>query len=262
MPLRGYLEALGRPFNPALRRLDPARQRPGEEANQTPATHGLDDVGVEAPFVEPGSPAQVRDCVQRVVVVRDEKDQRASPLHPAFDLHREIERLTALAEGGRDHPKGGHEPVLRVATGIVDEACIEPERNVVQEDPSVDRSDVNSALLAAAKSVEHGHRIIAVEAEISGKVVPGSERDADKGHVVLESLAGHGPQRPISPGHPERGSARLCTLPGDRGDIVPAPERVGVDPPSLGLCDQLLGRRLIVSRPRIDDQEGTAWSSD
>ena len=144
----------------------------------------------------------------------------------------------------------------------MDEARVEPQRNVVQEDPSVDRSDVDSALLAAAKSVEHGHRIVAVEAEISGKVVPGPERDADEGHVVLESLAGHGPQRPISSGHPERGNARLCTLPGDRGDIVLALEHVGVDPPSLGLCDQLLGRRLIVSRPRIDDQEGPAGSSD
>ena len=47
-----------------------------------------------------------------------------------------------------------------------------------------------------------------------------------------------------------------------RGDIVLAPEHMGVDPPALGLCDQLLGRRLIVSRPRIDDQEGTARWSD
>jgi hypothetical protein len=79
---------------------------------------------------------------------------------------------------------------------------------------------------------------------------------------VLERLPGHGGERPVSSGHPERWSACSSTLPDDRGDVVVGPEQVGVDPSALGLGDQLLGRRIIVSRSRIDDQEGTPGSSD
>jgi len=79
---------------------------------------------------------------------------------------------------------------------------------------------------------------------------------------VLERLAGHGGERPVSSGHPECGGTRFCALPGDRGDIVVGREYVGFDPSALGLYDQLLGRRIIVSRARIDDQEGTPGSGD
>ena len=147
-------------------------------------------------------------------------------------------------------------------SGVVHEARIEPERDVVQENPAVDHTDVDATFLAVAKGVEHGNWIVAVEVEVSGKVVPGPERDAHEGNIVLERLTSHGRERPVSPRHPECRSARVGMFTGNRGEIVARAEHVGVDPSALGFCHQLLGRRLIVSRPWIDDQEGTTRSRD
>jgi hypothetical protein len=98
----------------------------------------------------------------------------------------------------------------------VDKARVETERNVVQEPTFPYASDVDGALLAV-EGPEGAYRILRVEAEVEGEMIPGPERDADEGPLGLHSDSCNGSEGPVAAGHADR--ARAVARERDR--IVP-----------------------------------------
>src|SRR4029453_17863487 len=80
---------------------------------------------------------------------------------------------------------------------VVDEARVEAERDVVQEPALACEADVDAALLPVERG-ERCERVLDVEAEITRKVVPGAEGDADEGPVLVHGNAGDLCERPVS----------------------------------------------------------------
>jgi hypothetical protein len=85
----------------------------------------------------------------------------------------------------------------------VDEACVDAERDVVQEQPLVRAADVDAAFLAA-ESAQRGNRIAAVQPEVACEVVARPERDAHERDVKFERNLGNGREGAVSARHAER----------------------------------------------------------
>ena len=66
-----------------------------------------------------------------------------------------------------------------VRLSAVNELGIEPERDVVQEEPVGDSADVDSPL-GAVERVESAHGIVTIQPQIAREVVPRPEGDADQ----------------------------------------------------------------------------------
>src|SRR2546427_724430 len=73
----------------------------------------------------------------------------------------------------RDERSGAREgfAATAVALAAVDEPGVGAERDVVEEDPLADPPDVDSPLGAAERG-QRGERIVAVEPDVAGEVVP------------------------------------------------------------------------------------------
>jgi hypothetical protein len=72
-----------------------------------------------------------------------------------------------------------------VALALVDELRVEPEGNVVHEEPVADAADVDP-LLRPFEGVQCLDRIVRLEPEVAREVVPGAVRDADEWQAALE----------------------------------------------------------------------------
>src|SRR4026208_2227010 len=112
-------------------------------------------------------------------------------LAPALDLERHVERLPATAERGGKHASKRDEAISRLPGGIVDEARVDAERNVVNEPAVVCAADVHAAFLAR-EGGQGGEGIVGIEPEIAREVIPRPERDAHEGPVVLDGDARDG----------------------------------------------------------------------
>src|SRR4026207_37817 len=96
-------------------------------------------------------------------------------LAPALDLERQVERLPATAERGGEDAGKRDEAISRLPGGIVDEARVDAERNVVHEPAVVCAADVHAAFLA----LEGGQRregIVGIEPAIGRPARPASVR--------------------------------------------------------------------------------------
>src|SRR6266540_7327062 len=89
----------------------------------------------------------------------------------------------------------------------MDDSGVEPERDVVEEEPATGAADVDPPL-AAPEGIERADRILPVEAEIPGEVVPRPERNADERQVALDRQRGDGRQRADAPRDSDRLSSR------------------------------------------------------
>ena len=96
----------------------------------------------------------------------------------------------------------------------VDEAGVDPERDVVQEEAVVDAGHVDPPF-DAGEGRQGSQRIVSVEAEVAREVVSRPERDADKGQPALDRHLGDRRERPVAPRDPEgpglRARARAVT---------------------------------------------------
>ena len=100
----------------------------------------------------------------------------------------------------------------------VHEPRVQAERDVVQEEALADASDVDAPLDAVVERGERAERIVAVEAEVAGEVVPRPERDADERHVLLDRDLCDGSERAVAARHPEH----VCVgLPRQLRQVVP-----------------------------------------
>jgi hypothetical protein len=85
-------------------------------------------------------------------------------------------RATVALQQIREHVEGRRELVISIG-GRVDDLGVGAEGGVVDEGPAADDSQVDVQLDAVGQRVETGSRVVAIEAEVRGKVIPGAGRD-------------------------------------------------------------------------------------
>jgi hypothetical protein len=202
---------------------------------------------VQAPLVE-APPLADDEEVELVRVVCDQDD--AGPNVDAVDR----ERLDPSA-GARQQPQRTNRGEGVAATAMVlapvDESRVEAERYVVEEEPPVDASDVDSAF-DAGEGRQRPERVVPIETEVAGKVVPGSVRDADEGKPALERDLGDRCKRAVAPRDSE--AVRISGA-CDFGGVLTGAEGMRVDPARPRACRKLVRARFRVPCTRIDDEE-------
>src|SRR5688572_96301 len=248
-------ETRARSLDEPLRFRGPSPRSLGEKGDERPAPDRLDDIEMEQTPVEALPRAELGDVVAAVVVVGHERYEGEPLLAPPVRLEGERERPAAAPQGRGDQAERGDEPVPGLPGRVVDEARVDPQRDVVQEDAAVYGSDVDSPLLAA-EGREGGERIVGVEAEVAGEVVPRAEGHAGERQVSFQRDLRHGGERAVAPGGADGRRAVVCGLPRERSRIVPRPELTSVDPEPAGLRDELLRRGRTGAGTRIDEEEG------
>ena len=153
-----------------------------------------------------------------------------------------------MLAGGRTRHDAGD------AFAPIHEPRVEPERDVVQEDPAVHPARVDAGF-PAREGIEGGNRIIAVEPEVTREVVSCTERDDDNGTSRSRATSATGPSEPSPPAIPSACAlAALATSagssPGERR-CVSRLRRCASSRSASGLGSASPARGLITSRPPI-----------
>ena len=120
----------------------------------------------------------------------------------------------------------------------MDEARVEAQRDVVEEEALSDRAHVDPPL-AAVESREGSDRVVPFHAEVSGEVIPRPEWNADEWKVALESDCRDGGERAVSTGHSEGFRSGVGPPAGDLGRVVALAEDVDVDTKAPSLLGEL-----------------------
>ena len=142
-----------------------------------------------------------------------------------------------------------------VVLATVDEVRVGAERDVVEEHAVVRPSDVDPPL-GSGVGVECADRVITVEPDIAGEVVPGAERDAHERQVPLDRDRRDRRERAVPAGDPELlriGAPRKL----DR--IVALSQNACDDPAPPRGIDELLDCRPGRPRAGIYEQEAGHW---
>ena len=238
--------AVDRRPQPRLRRADfelGARALiPGDPAE------AVRDVEVELALVEALALPE-REQVECVVVVRDQHEPRSD----VIPVDREALAATSVLHGQRQCTK----PSERIAAAAVvlapvHEAGVDPERDVVQEEPVACARDVDPPFDPVVESCERGDRVVPVEPEVAGEMVPRPERDADERHVLLDRDRCDGGERAVAAGHSEHVGTRV---PRQLRQVVPVLERAHVDATAARRLAELLGGRRVRAGVWVDDQD-------
>jgi hypothetical protein len=138
-----------------------------------------------------------------------------------------------------------------VLLAAMDDSRVDPERDVVEEEPATRATGVDPAL-SAPEGVERADGIVPVEAEIPGEVVPCPERDADERQVALECNLRYRRERAVAAGNSE--DLHVCSA-GELFSIVVGSENAGRQTTATRLLGKLLGRRPPAPRTGIDEEE-------
>jgi hypothetical protein len=113
-----------------------------------------------------------------------------------------------------------------VVLAPVDEAGVDTQRDVVEEEPVAGACHVDSSFDAVAEGGQRPERVVAVEPEVAREVVPRPEGDADERHVLLDRDRGDGGERAVAAGHAEHVGPGA---PGELLQIVPVLEEAHLD---------------------------------
>ena len=84
----------------------------------------------------------------------------------------------------------------------VHERRVDPERDVVQEAAAADAAHVHAPFLAA-EALERAERVVPIEPDVAGEVIPGAERNADEGQIALDRDRGDARHGAVTAGHAE-----------------------------------------------------------
>jgi hypothetical protein len=141
---------------------------------------------------------------------------------------------------------------------MVDEARVEPQRDVVEKEAIADRAHVDP-LFVALERREGSDRVVPVDTQIPGQVISRPERDADERKVALERDRGDDGERPVPTGHSHRLRSGVGRPAGDLPCVVVFFENVDVNIEATGLPSELFSRGPLVSRTRIYQEEGRDW---
>jgi hypothetical protein len=133
----------------------------------------------------------------------------------------------------------------------MDEARVEAERHVVEEEPPVGTAYVDPAL-DALESLQCSLRVVAVQPHVAGEMVSRAERDADERQVALDRDLGDRGEGPVSAGHPEHvGAGRAREV----RRALSLPEHVGPDSALLSGGGELAGVGRAAPGTRVDEEE-------
>src|SRR6185369_16148396 len=136
---------------------------------------------------------------------------------------------------------GQHLAAPAVVLAAVHERRVDPERDVVQEAATADPADVHTPLFSAER-LERAERVVSIEPNVAGEVIPGAEGNADEGQIALDRDRGDARHGAVTAGHAEH------------VDGGPARELRGVfavaDDPRLDPEPLRLGAKLVCGRPR------------
>ena len=123
-------------------------------------------------------------------------------------------------------------PELGVAVGVgLHDARVDAERGVVDEDASVETSEVDAPLDAVDERVERADDVVPVEPEVEREVVARPGRDADVGDVVLHGNARDQRLRPVTSCHSDDVGAPSATARfGEIAEVVIGAEEQRLDP--------------------------------
>ena len=151
------------------------------------------------------------------------------------------------------HPLPGSE--LAVAVFIVlDDACVNAERGVVDEDVLIEGSEIDTPLDSIRERIERPDDVVPVEAEVECKVVARSSGNADVGNVTLHRDPHDQRLRAIAPCH----SDDVCTLRGGSvgqlAKVVTGSEQQRFDAPLPRLLGQVEAFCFPATGLGIDDQ--------
>jgi hypothetical protein len=110
---------------------------------------------------------------------------------------------------------------------LVHEAGVEPEPHVVQEDPVARAADVDHPLGSVGEGFESGDRVVWIETEIAGEVVPRPAGNADERKAAFEGCRGYFAEAAVAPR-----SAQRVSIGGPRElpNVVPPLEDMYLDP--------------------------------
>ena len=135
---------------------------------------------------------------------------------------------------------------------VVGEARVHADGDVVQEDAIGDAADVDAPLHAAREGGERAERVVAVDADVAGEVIPRAPRDAREWHAALDRDARHHAERPVAAGYPEH--TRICAT-RERRQVLALAEDVRLDVVRRRRFDELVVTRAVVPRARVHEQE-------
>ena len=199
------------------------------------------EIEVQAPFVD-ALALPDREHAQLVRVVRHDENPCVRGLTVDGDAQ--------AARPPHEHRQRSEPGERDVLVLLVDEAGVEPERDVVQEEPVVDPPDVHPQL-AARKRPQAGFGVVPVEAEIAREVVERAERNDDEGRVALESDLGDGGQRAVAARDSKRALGRL---PRHARGILAGPQEMRFETEPLSRGAQSV-RVLAPPGARVDHEE-------
>ena len=166
---------------------------------------------MELPLVEP-LPLARGERAEPVRVVRHEEDSAVTGSSSTVKCSG---RGVAEEDPERAEPRERLAPAA-VALAAVDESGVEAERDVVEEAPLAGQARVHAAL-DAVEARQGGERVVAVEAEVAGEVVPRAERHHHEGEVALDRHARDGAERAVAAGHAQRIGVRAT---GELDEVV------------------------------------------
>ena len=131
------------------------------------------------------------------------------------------------------------------------EARVQPDRDVVQEETVTCAAHVDGTL-GSLERVERGDRVVGIEPEVAGEVVPRPDRDDEEGQPALDRNGCDRPQRAVAAARAERVRIRFA---GQRLHVVARLEEVRGDAAALRLLGDLRARAL--TRTWVDDQKAS-----
>ena len=126
-----------------------------------------------------------------------------------------------------------------VVLAPVDEPGVDPERDVVEEEPVARPRHVDAPLDSVVERGQRRDRVVAVEPEVAGEVVSRPEGDADERHVLLDRDLCDGGERAVAAGHPEHVGTRVAR---ELREVVAVLEEPDLDTARAGSVAKLVRR--------------------
>ena len=144
--------------------------------------------------------------------------------------------------------------ILRAA----DSFAVDAQRDVVEEHPVVHFADVDQPLDPVGERLEGTGRVVAVDSEVEGEVVPGPGRHADKRKPAGGSHGRHLGQRAVAARHPQRTRAAGRSSTGQGGQALARIQDDHLDAELACPLGDPRTRRSAAARPGVHEQDGRA----
>jgi hypothetical protein len=204
--------------------------------------------------IQPGATAKARDVSRSVRIAgHQQRLRRVDPdtirdgrqPRPAVALQQVRQRIQDRAE------------LVAAVGGCFHHLGVGAERRVIDKRPATDHAQIDAQFDAIGQRREACCRILAVQAQVEGKVVPRARGDHHEGDAVLSGDSGHERLGAIAARHAEQVTARRDRLPRHLGhvDRLRSAHQEHLCPERFGFPSQVELPDLPPAGPRVHDQE-------